>query len=153
MSRPDPTPINEPMSPLRARMLEDMRLRQLGRACQLNYVRAAKAFSTFLGRSPEMATPEDVRPFPVAPVGQRREAADLQCHRLGPSVPVHRDHEPARPFQPAAPGARAAQAARGDEPGGGGPADRSAHLDPASNTRPCCRSPTGRACASPKRSL
>ncbi len=53
----------EPMSPLRARMLEDMRLRQLGRACQTNYVRGVKKFATFLGRSPETATAEDIRRF------------------------------------------------------------------------------------------
>lgn len=53
----------EPMSPLRVRMLEDMRLRQLGRACQNNYVRAVKKFAAFLGRSPETATAEDIRRF------------------------------------------------------------------------------------------
>ncbi len=53
----------EPMSPLRVRMLEDMRLRQLGRACQTNYVRAVKKFAAFLGRSPETATAEDIRRF------------------------------------------------------------------------------------------
>ena len=53
----------EPMSPLRARMLEDMRLRQLGRACQINYVRAVKKFAAFLGHSPETATAEDIRRF------------------------------------------------------------------------------------------
>ncbi len=53
----------EPMSPLRARMLEDMRLRQLGRACQTNYVRGVKKFATFLGHSPETATAEDIRRF------------------------------------------------------------------------------------------
>jgi site-specific recombinase XerD len=44
-------------------MLEDMRLRQLGRACQTNYVRAVKKFAAFLGRSPETATAEDIRRF------------------------------------------------------------------------------------------
>jgi len=53
----------EKISPLRVRMLEDMRLRQLGRACQMNYVRAVKKFAAFLGRSPETATAEDVRRF------------------------------------------------------------------------------------------
>jgi len=53
----------ERISPLRARMLEDTRLRQLGRVCQMNYVRAVKTFATFLGRSPETATAEDVRRF------------------------------------------------------------------------------------------
>ena len=53
----------ESMSPLRRRMLEDMRLRQLGRACQANYVRGVKKFAAFLRRSPETATAEDIRRF------------------------------------------------------------------------------------------
>ncbi len=53
----------EKISPLRLRMLEDMRIRRLGRACQSQYVRAAKKFAAFLKRSPETATPEDVRRF------------------------------------------------------------------------------------------
>jgi hypothetical protein len=53
----------EPMSPLRVRILEDMWLRQLGRACQNNYVRAVKKFAAFLGHSPETATAEYIRRF------------------------------------------------------------------------------------------
>ena len=57
------TASTEKISPLRLRMLEDMRLRQLGRACQTNYVRAVKKFAAFLGRSPATATAEDIRRF------------------------------------------------------------------------------------------
>lgn len=57
------TPTQEKISPLRLRMLEDMRLRQLGPACQANYVRAVKKFAAFLGRSPETETAEDIRRF------------------------------------------------------------------------------------------
>jgi hypothetical protein len=48
-----------PISPLRQRMIEDMRVRKLGPATQKSYVRAVKALSEFLGRSPATATAED----------------------------------------------------------------------------------------------
>ncbi len=57
------TASQDKINPLRLRMLEDMRLRQLGRGCQTNYVRAVKKFAGFLERSPETATAEDIRRF------------------------------------------------------------------------------------------
>jgi integrase/recombinase XerD len=54
-----------PISPLRQRMLEDMTVRKLGPATQKAYVRAVKALSEFLGRSPATATAEDLRRFQV----------------------------------------------------------------------------------------
>ena len=52
-----------PISPLRQRMIEDMTVRKLGAATQRNYIRAVKALSEFLGRSPAAATAEDLRRF------------------------------------------------------------------------------------------
>src|SRR5215467_13298566 len=54
-----------PISPLRARMIEDMSVRQFGEKTQNDYIRHVKTFSTFLGRSPAKATPEDLRRFQV----------------------------------------------------------------------------------------
>src|SRR5215813_5112838 len=54
-----------PISPLRLRMIEDMTVRKLGAATQRNYIRAVKALSEFLGRSPASATAEDLRRFQV----------------------------------------------------------------------------------------
>lgn len=54
-----------PVSPLRQRMIEDMTVRKLGAATQRNYIRAVKALSEFLGRSPATATAEDLRRFQV----------------------------------------------------------------------------------------
>src|SRR5215813_12264923 len=60
------TPMSEkPISPLRARMIEDMSVRKFGEATQRDYIRHVKTFSTFLGRSPATATPEDLRSYQV----------------------------------------------------------------------------------------
>ena len=53
----------EKMSPLRARMMEDMRIRGMGDKAQRSHIRAIKGFAAFLGHSPEMATPEELRAY------------------------------------------------------------------------------------------
>ena len=52
-----------PMTPLRARMIADMISRNLGPASQTSHLRACKRFAAWLGRSPETATPDDVKYF------------------------------------------------------------------------------------------
>jgi integrase/recombinase XerD len=52
-----------PASPLRERMIEDMNLRGFTDHTQRGYIRIISAFAEFLGRSPETATPEDVRAY------------------------------------------------------------------------------------------
>jgi site-specific recombinase XerD len=52
-----------PISPLRQRMLEDMRMRKLGEKTQAGYLRAVRDFNVFLERSPANATAEDVRRY------------------------------------------------------------------------------------------
>src|SRR5215475_11906036 len=60
------TPMSKaPISPLRARMIEDMSVRKFGEATQRDYIRHVKSFSIFLGRSPAIATPEDLRRYQV----------------------------------------------------------------------------------------
>ena len=51
------------VSPLRQRMLDDMRMRQFAEHTQEGYIRAVRKLSTFLGRSPHTATAEDLRRF------------------------------------------------------------------------------------------
>ena len=51
------------MSPLRRRMIEDMTIRKLAPKTQHDYVQRIKNFAAFLGRSPDMATFEDVRRY------------------------------------------------------------------------------------------
>jgi site-specific recombinase XerD len=49
------------VSPLRQRMLEDMRMRKLAPKTQQSYIRAVSRFAKYLGRSPDTATAEDLR--------------------------------------------------------------------------------------------
>ncbi|MEE9588953.1 MAG: site-specific integrase [Hyphomicrobiaceae bacterium] len=48
---------------LRQRMIEDMNARSLGPASQRAHIASCKRFAAFLGRSPDTATPDDVRLF------------------------------------------------------------------------------------------
>lgn len=51
------------VSPLRQRMLDDMRMRQFAEHTQDGYIRAVRKLATFLGRSPHTACAEDLRRF------------------------------------------------------------------------------------------
>jgi len=53
------------ISPLRQRMIEDMSVRNFGEKTQSDYIRHVKNFTIFLGRAPDLATPEDVRAYQV----------------------------------------------------------------------------------------
>lgn len=50
-------------TPLRRRMIDDMRMRKLGEKTQTAYIRAVRKLAAFLGRSPDTATAEDLRRF------------------------------------------------------------------------------------------
>ena len=50
-------------SALRERMIEDMSLRGFTETTRHDYIRCVKAFAAFIGRSPDTATPEDLRRF------------------------------------------------------------------------------------------
>ena len=51
------------VSPLRQRMIEDMNARKLCAGTQRGHIRSCKRFAAFLKRSPDTATPEDIRRF------------------------------------------------------------------------------------------
>mgnify|MGYP003705924345 FL=1 len=53
----------EKVSPLRERMMEDMRIRGMGDKSQKAHIRALKDFTVFLGRSPDTAVPDDLRAY------------------------------------------------------------------------------------------
>src|SRR5258708_36360441 len=53
----------KPISPLRQRMLEDMNMRRFVPETQREYIRAVKKLASFLERSPDTATPEELREF------------------------------------------------------------------------------------------
>src|SRR4029077_17722033 len=52
-----------PVSPLRARMIEDMTVRGFNEHTRRDYVRHVRAFAAYIGRSPDTATAEDLRLF------------------------------------------------------------------------------------------
>ena len=53
----------EKVTPLRQRMIEDMDIRGLCEKTQKAHIRNVKHFASFLGRSPDTATPEDLRAY------------------------------------------------------------------------------------------
>jgi integrase/recombinase XerD len=57
------TQTTKPVSPLRQRMIDDMRMRKLSPKTQSKYLRAVINFTRFLGRSPDTATPEELRRY------------------------------------------------------------------------------------------
>ena len=58
------TTLSQDISPLRQRMMDDMRMRRLAPTTQANYLRVVREFSLFLGRSPDTASVEDLRRYP-----------------------------------------------------------------------------------------
>ena len=63
--------IDECISPLRQRMIEDMSLRNFGEKTQQTYIRAVKNLANFLKRSPDTASNEDLRRFQLHLAEQR----------------------------------------------------------------------------------
>src|SRR5260221_7305027 len=53
----------KPISPLRGRKIEDMSVRNFVEKTRNEYIRHLRTFTAFLGRSPDTATPEDLRRF------------------------------------------------------------------------------------------
>jgi site-specific recombinase XerD len=52
-----------PGTPLRQRMIDDMRMRKMAEHTREGYIRAVRKLAAFLGRSPDTATVEDLRRF------------------------------------------------------------------------------------------
>lgn len=53
------------ISPLRQRLIDDMNMRRFSRETQRNYLRDIGRLATFLGRSPDTATSDDLRRFQI----------------------------------------------------------------------------------------
>ena len=56
-------PSSPKVSPLRQRMIDDMRLRKRELKTRTTYIRAVRKLAAFLNRSPDTATEEDLRRF------------------------------------------------------------------------------------------
>ena len=70
---------DKPVSPLRQRMIEDMTVRKLNAKTQRNYIHSCKPFAAFLRRTPDTATPEDVRLFQLHLI----QGGTSICNRIG----------------------------------------------------------------------
>jgi hypothetical protein len=68
---------NKSISPLRQRMLDDMRMRKLKPGTQKAYVHAVRQLAKFLKRPPDTATAEDLRDFQLYLVDSGATAAML----------------------------------------------------------------------------
>ncbi len=71
------------VSPLRHRMIEDMRLRKLSAKTQKAYVRAVVNLTRFLGRSPDTASAEDLRRYQLHMVEQGITSTTLNATITG----------------------------------------------------------------------
>lgn len=71
------------ISPLRQRMIDEMRLRKLADKTQSHYLRAVRQFSLFLGHSPDRATIEDLRRYQLHLVDQGISAISLNAAIIG----------------------------------------------------------------------
>jgi integrase/recombinase XerD len=75
-----PTP---KISPLRQRMIEDMRIRKLEPKTQSGYIRAVRHFAIWFGRSPDQAGPEDLRLFQLHLVDQGVSPITINATQTG----------------------------------------------------------------------
>lgn len=59
------------MTPLRQRMIEDMKLRNVSASTQDNYVRYVADLARYFGKSPELLGPEEIRAYQLYLVNER----------------------------------------------------------------------------------
>ncbi|HEY4082710.1 MAG TPA: tyrosine-type recombinase/integrase [Burkholderiaceae bacterium] len=76
-------PSSSTVSPLRQRMIEDMRMRKLEPKTRSAYLRAVKKLALFLGRSPDTASAEDLRRFQLYLVDQGTSPITLNATLTG----------------------------------------------------------------------
>jgi hypothetical protein len=65
------------ITPLRQRMLDDMKLRNMAKGTRRTYVRSVADFSAFHGRSPDELTLEDVRDYQLHLVARGLKASTI----------------------------------------------------------------------------
>ena len=78
-----------PVSALRARMIEDMKVRGFSEKTSNDYIRNVRTFAAFVGRSPDTATAEDLRRFQhhQAQTGCARRASTVSLRPCVSSSP------------------------------------------------------------------
>ena len=76
-------PSTQSITPLRQRMIDDMRMRKLSPKTRSAYLRAVIQLTRFLGRSPDTATEEDLRRYQLHLVDQGISAISLNATITG----------------------------------------------------------------------
>jgi integrase/recombinase XerD len=71
------------ITPLRQRMIDDMRMRKLGEKTQISYIRAVRKLAAFLKRSPDTATAEELRHFQLHLVDSGTSAVTINATLTG----------------------------------------------------------------------
>lgn len=71
------------ISPLRQRMLDDLRIRKLSPKTQSAYIRAVRQFTKYLGRSPDTATIDDLRNYQLYLVDTGTSPTSLNAAIIG----------------------------------------------------------------------
>lgn len=71
------------VTPLRQRMIEDMRMRKFSPKTQTGYIRAVRQLAGFLGASPDTATDEDLRRYQLHLVDQGTSPVSLNAAITG----------------------------------------------------------------------
>jgi site-specific recombinase XerD len=71
------------ISPLRQRMIDDMRMRKLNPKTQAHYIRSVRQFSAWLNRSPATATAEDLRNYQLHLVDRGTSAISINTAITG----------------------------------------------------------------------
>jgi site-specific recombinase XerD len=74
---------SEAISPLRQRMIDDMRMRKLALKTRTGYLRAVRKLANFLKRSPDTATVEDLRRFQLYLVDQGTSPITINATIVG----------------------------------------------------------------------
>ena len=113
---------DEAISPLRQRMIEDMTIRKLAPKTQQGYIRTVKDFATFLGRSPDTASFEDVRRFQLHLAANGARIPTLNHTVCGAAVLFQGHAQALRHHRAHHVHPRAPQAAGRAQSGGGGAA-------------------------------
>ena len=78
------------VSPLRQRMIEDMAARKLTPHTQRSHISSCKRFAAWLKRSPDTATPDEVRQFQLYLIESGTGICNRNRIMIGVPVPVPR---------------------------------------------------------------
>src|SRR5437660_10828508 len=88
-------PSHRPVSGLRARIIEDTRVRGFTEKTRSDYVRNVRAFAAFIGRSPDTATAEDLRRFQLHQTQTGMQPPSINGAVAAHAFLLHRDARPA----------------------------------------------------------